>query len=74
VQRTPRQRQNVESTFASIKTRFTEDVRSKHFIAQVNEALFIALIHNLDVIVHAIHENGLVVPWLLQPDGEDELA
>jgi hypothetical protein len=67
-------RQNVESTFASIKTRFTEDVRSKHFIAQVNEALFIALIHNLDVIVHAIHENGLVVPWLSQPDGEDEVA
>jgi hypothetical protein len=37
-------------------------VRSKDFIAQVNGAVFIAVIHNLDVIIDAIHENGLVVP------------
>jgi transposase len=54
------QRSNVESTFSSIKRKFGGAVRSKRFSAQVNEVLCKVLCHNLSMLVHAMHELGVV--------------
>jgi transposase len=59
-------RSNVESTFSSIKRKFGGSVRSKLFVAQVNEILCKVLCHNLSVLVHAMHELG-VEPILGSP-------
>lgn len=52
-------RSNVESTFSSVKRKFGGAVRSKQFVAQVNEVLCKILCHNLSMLVHAIHEFGI---------------
>jgi len=51
-------RSNVESTFSAIKRKFGGAVRSKTFTAQVNEVLCKALVFNLSMLVHAMHEMG----------------
>jgi transposase len=53
------QRSNVESTFSMMKRKFGGSVRSKLFVAQVNEVLCKVLCHNLAVLVHAMHELGV---------------
>lgn len=53
------QRSNVEATFSAIKRRFGGAVRSKKFTAQTNEILVKVLLHNLTVLVHAMHELGI---------------
>jgi len=57
------QRSNVESTFSAIKRKFGGAVRSKRFPAQVNEVLCKMLCHNLSMLVHAIHELGIDIPF-----------
>jgi len=52
-------RSNVESTFSAIKRKFGGSVRSKRFTAQVTEILLKALLHNLTMLVHAMHELGI---------------
>jgi transposase len=52
-------RSNVESTFSAIKRKLGGAVRSKTFVAQVNEVLCKTLAFNLTMIVHAIHELGI---------------
>jgi len=52
-------RSNVEATFSAIKRKFGGSVRSKKYVAQVNEVLVKILLHNLSCIVHAMHELGI---------------
>jgi len=52
-------RSNVEATFSMIKRKFGDRVRSKLFVAQVNELLCKSLCHNLAVLVHSFHELGV---------------
>jgi hypothetical protein len=42
-----------------VKRKFGPSVRAKAFPAQVNEVLLKCLVHNLSVLVHAIHELGV---------------
>lgn len=53
------QRSNVESTFSMMKAKFTDLVRSKDKIAQVNEVLLKVLCHNIVVLIQEIHELGI---------------
>jgi transposase len=55
-------RSNVEATNAAIKRKFGETLKSKNFIAQVNELLCKIIAYNLTVIIHEMHEHGV------QPD------
>lgn len=52
-------RSNVESTFASIKTKFGERLRSKTEIAQTNEVLLKVLCHNVCCLIRSMHELGI---------------
>jgi len=52
-------RSNVESTFAMIKAKFGERVRSKTVAAQVNEVLCKVVCHNLCVLVQSFYELGI---------------
>jgi transposase len=52
-------RSNVESTFAMIKGKFGNGLRSKGKTAQINEALCKVLCHNICVVIQSIHELGI---------------
>ncbi|MFC1846162.1 transposase [Chloroflexota bacterium] len=52
-------RSNVESTFAMIKGKFGDAIRSKGAIAQVNELLLKILCHNICVLIQALYELGI---------------
>lgn len=52
-------RNNVESTFHSLKSKFGGQLRSKSLHGQFNEALCKALCHNLCVLIHSIYELGI---------------
>ena len=53
------QRNNVEATFHSLKSKFGDRLRSKSLRGQFNEALCKALCHNLCVLIHSIYELGI---------------
>jgi transposase len=57
-------RNNVESTFSSVKRKFGGSVRSKRFTAQVNEILCKVLCYNLSILVHAMHKLGIEPSFL----------
>ena len=59
-------RNNVESTFSSVKRKFGGSVRSKVFTAQVNEILCKVLCYNLSMLVHAMHKLGIEPSFLGQ--------
>lgn len=52
-------RNNIESTFSSLKRTITDRLRSKFFPAQVNEALCMVLCHNLCVVIKSMFELGI---------------
>ena len=52
-------RSNVESTNNMIKAKFTDLVRSKDPVAQVNEVLLKVLCHNICVLIGAMFELGI---------------
>jgi transposase len=52
-------RSNVETTFAMIKAKFGQRLRSKTPIAQMNEALCKVLAHNICCVIQSIHELGI---------------
>ena len=52
-------RSNVETTFAMIKAKFGQRLRSKTPIAQMNEALCKVLCHNICCVIQSIHELGI---------------
>jgi len=49
-------RSNVESTFAMMKAKFGDAVRSKTDVAMKNEALCKVLAHNICCLISAIYE------------------
>lgn len=49
-------RSNVESTFNMVKSKFTDVVRSKDKVAQLNEVLLKALCHNIVVLIQSLNE------------------
>jgi transposase len=49
-------RNNVEASFASMKAKFGDRLRSKSTTGQFNEALCKALCHNICVLIHSMHE------------------
>ena len=52
-------RSNVETTFAMIKAKFGERVRSKTATGQINEVLCKVLSHNLCCVIQSIYELGI---------------
>ena len=52
-------RSNVESTFAMIKAKFRDHVRSKTPVAMANEVLCKIICDNLCVLVQEAHELGI---------------
>jgi hypothetical protein len=52
-------RNNVETTFSMIKSKFGPALRSRDERAQINEALAKVLCHNLCVLIQAMYEFGL---------------
>jgi len=51
-------RSNVESTFSAMKRKFSDQIRSKNPVAQINEALLKVVCHNLVCLIHEMHESG----------------
>lgn len=56
-------RSNVETTFSMIKAKFGDAVLSKSDTGQANEVLAKVLAHNICVVIGAIHELGIDVPF-----------
>ena len=54
------QRSNVESAFSMMKRKFGDSLRSKSPVALHNEALAKVLCHNVVVLIHEMHELGIV--------------
>ena len=52
-------RSNVESTFAAIKRKFGETIKSKNRVAQENEMLCKIIAYNITVLIHAMYELGI---------------
>lgn len=69
-------RNNVESTFSSIKTKFGGRLRSKSESGQYNEALCKALCHNICVLVQSMYQLGIEpTSWSgIKPRPEAEAA
>ena len=57
-------RNNVESTFSSVKRKFGGSVKSKTFTAQVNEILCKVLCYNLAVLALAMQQLGIEPSFL----------
>lgn len=57
-------RSNVETTFACIKRKFNENVKSKTVVAQKNEVLAKVLAYNITCLIRAMHEFGIGVDFL----------
>jgi len=58
------QRKQIETTFSMIKLRFGKELGSKTFQAQINEALCLAICHNLRVLIfnRELHGTDLTFP------------
>lgn len=52
-------RSNVESTVNMIKTKFGDSLKSKNYVAQVNELLCKIIAHNIVVVIHECRELGV---------------
>lgn len=53
-------RSNVESVFSAIKKKLRETLKSKNHTAQVNELLCKFVAYNIMVLIHEIHEFGII--------------
>jgi len=58
------QRSNVETVFHMVKSKFKDNVRSKHETAQFNEVLLKILCHNICVVIQEMHELGIQADFL----------
>ena len=52
-------RSNVESVFSALKRKLGENIRSRNWVAQINEVLAKLICYNLTVVVHEMFENGI---------------
>ena len=57
------QRSNVESTFSSLKRKFSSKLMMKGEVGQVNEALAMVLCYNITVLVREAFENGITAEF-----------
>ena len=64
-------RSNVESVFSMMKRKQGTHLKSRNEIAQTNEILCKALVHNICVLIQEIFESGITVDSQLL--AEDEL-
>jgi transposase len=64
-------RSNVESVFSMIKRKQGASLKTKSYVAQVNELLCKALVHNICVLIQEIYVSGVTVDF--QALAEDEL-
>ncbi len=53
------QRSNAEATFAAIKMKFGETIKSRNRVAQKNEMLCKVIAYNITVLIHAMFELGI---------------
>lgn len=58
-------RSNVESTFAAVKKKFGETLKSKNRLAQENELLCKLIAYNLTVVIHEMFELGVKAEFSL---------
>jgi transposase len=63
------QRSNIESTFAMVKAKFRDDVRSRTDTAMKNEVLLKFLCHNVVVVHQAVIELGIEAEFWPMGDG-----
>jgi transposase len=56
-------RSNVESTFASIKRKLGDTLKSKNSTAQINELLCKIIAYNITVLIQEMHELGINVDF-----------
>ncbi|MFH1257112.1 MAG: transposase [Candidatus Diapherotrites archaeon] len=56
-------RSNVETTFAMIKSKLGETLKSKNLTAQKNELLCKLIAHNIIVLIQEIHELGITAKF-----------
>ena len=52
-------RSNVESTFGALKAKFGETLKSKKYVAQVNEVLCKVIAYNITVLIEAVYSDDL---------------
>ncbi|MBU0684497.1 MAG: hypothetical protein ABIE25_02775 [Thermoplasmatota archaeon] len=64
-------RSNAESVFSMMKRKQGVHLRSKNDIAQINEVLCKALVHNVCVLIQEMFESGIKVDF--EALAEDEL-
>ena len=53
------QRSNAEATFAAIKKKFGETIKSRNRVAQKNEMLCKIIAYNITVLIHVMFELGI---------------
>ncbi len=63
-------RNNVETSFFMLKEKFGGRVRGKSFTTQTNEALCMALCHNLCVVIQSMHELGIAPAFWAEVGGD----
>jgi transposase len=59
-------RNNVETTFHMLKSKFGSMLKSKTFEAQKNEALCKVICHNISCLIHSMNEFGITPGFLLK--------
>jgi transposase len=68
-----RYRPLIESGISALKRKFSEALKSRDWVARVNEVLYKVLCHNIDCLIHAAIEHGLNVGLMLCDDPIEEL-
>ncbi len=66
-------RSNAESTFAAIKAKFGDRIRSKTDAAQVNEVLLKILAHNICTVIRSMHELGIESTFWVRCDSAQKV-
>ena len=61
-------RNNIESSDAAIKGKFVETMKSKNYVAQVNELLAKIIAYNMTVVIHDMYENGIESEFFKRED------
>lgn len=63
-------RNNSETVFHMVKSKFGDSVRSKTWTAQVNEILLKILCHNICVVIQEMHELGIKPDFFVEKRDE----
>ena len=60
-------RSNVETTFSAWKMKLGDSVKSKNYVAQVNELICKAIAYNITVLIHEMFELGIKPDFIPEP-------